>query len=91
MTQAIPIAVRYAARPVFIPSENLMRDDFSNLRAERDEPVSYRAASGPSTPRQSNLTLQIAMGIWLGGVALGITGWVVNVLLIKFGMQLVLP
>ncbi|WP_454254636.1 hypothetical protein [Pseudomonas sp. Marseille-Q8238] len=68
-----------------------MRDDFSNLRAERDEPVSYRATSAPSNPRQGNLTLQIAMGIWLGGVALGITGWVVNMLLVKFGMQIVLP
>lgn len=68
-----------------------MRDDFSNLRAERDEPSRYRDDYSPPAKRQGSLTLQIALGIWLGGVALGVTGFVANLLLAKFGMTIQLP
>ncbi|MBD9485183.1 hypothetical protein IB229_19550 [Pseudomonas sp. PDM14] len=68
-----------------------MRDDFSNLRAERDEPARYRDTYSPPPKRQGNLTLQIALGIWLGGVALGITGFIASLLLATFGMTIQLP
>jgi len=68
-----------------------MRDDFSNLRAERDEPSRYRDEYRPPAKRQGSLTLQIAMGIWLGGMALGITGFIASLLMAKFGMTILLP
>lgn len=67
-----------------------MKDDFSNtrassLRAERDEPEYFRPEPGAAKPPRG-LTLQIAMGIWLGGVALGLTAFLLNVLLSKVGL-----
>ena len=62
-----------------------MRDDFSGIRADRDgyfddEPPA-RPHGKPAPAREKNLALQIALGIWLGGVALGITGLLANLLL----------
>lgn len=65
-----------------------MKDDFASIRAERDEPMPYRGGYTTPTKRSGNLTLQIAMGIWLGGMALGLTGFAVNLLLVKFGLSL---
>ncbi len=45
-----------------------MHDDFSDLRAERDH--QHRPARNES---RRSLTLQIALGIWLGGMALTLT------------------
>lgn len=42
-----------------------MKDD--DLRAERDEPERYPSHS---QKRQKNLVLQIALGVFLGGLAL---------------------
>ena len=60
-----------------------MRDDFSGIRADRDGEFDQDLpARHPGKPRQEkNLALQIALGIWLGGVALGITGLLANLLL----------
>lgn len=60
-----------------------MRDDFSGIRADRDgEFADQRPAHhAPKARGEKNLALQIALGIWLGGVALGITGLAANLLL----------
>jgi hypothetical protein len=61
-----------------------MRDDFSGIRADRDgyfdDEAPARSHHGKPA-REKNLALQIALGIWLGGVALGITGLLANLLL----------
>ena len=67
-----------------------MKDDFANLRAERDEPTPYRGGYSTPAQRSGSLTLQIALGIWLGGMALGLTGFVLNLLLVRFGATLLL-
>ncbi|MNN92670.1 hypothetical protein D3C81_2109850 [compost metagenome] len=60
-----------------------MRDDFSGIRADRDtyfdEDTAPRRSSG-KPPREKNLALQIALGIWMGGVALALTGLAANFL-----------
>lgn len=60
-----------------------MRDDFSGIRADRDGHFDDEAPARPhgKPAREKNLALQIALGIWLGGVALGITGLLANLLL----------
>lgn len=65
-----------------------MKDDFASIRAERDEPAPYRGGYTPPPKRSGSLSLQIALGIWLGGMALGLTGFVLNLLLVKFGLTL---
>ncbi len=59
-----------------------MKDDFADLRAERDDPFA-RPGSRIASPRKPNYTLQIALGIWLGGMALGITGIIAGLLITK--------
>ncbi|MOA09306.1 hypothetical protein D3C78_1291270 [compost metagenome] len=61
-----------------------MRDDFSGIRADRDsyfdEDTAPRRSRGGKPQREKNLALQIALGIWMGGVALALTGLAANFL-----------
>ncbi len=66
-----------------------MRDDFDDIRAERDRPI---RASGSSANPHAGLWKQIALGIVVGYVVLGVLsaiGWAVTAHLVlgtvKFG------
>ncbi|MET1080734.1 MAG: hypothetical protein ABWY06_22210 [Pseudomonas sp.] len=67
------------------------RDRLESFSAREDDQVDpdpfYRASHSARAPRQGqNLALQIALGIWLGGLALGLSAWALNLLLAKFGL-----
>ncbi|WP_263145063.1 hypothetical protein [Pseudomonas sp. RIT-PI-AD] len=64
-----------------------MRDDFAGIRAERDDSPEYGHArhSAPAR-RNGSLSLQVALGVWLGGVALGLTWFAVHLLALKTGL-----
>ena len=60
-----------------------MKDNFSGLRADRDTPFDdddFAPAQRSLPRRERNLALQIALGIWLGGVALAVTGFLAGLL-----------
>ncbi len=66
-----------------------MRDDFDDIRAERDRPI---RASGSASNPHAGLWKQIALGIVVGYVVLGVLsaiGWAVTAHLVlgtvKFG------
>ncbi|GEM_PF-6651382 len=70
-----------------------MKDDFAGIRAEPDDfpdfvPARHHAA--PVRRGGASLWLQIALGLWLGGMALGITWLVVRLLLVKTGLLLLI-
>lgn len=68
-----------------------MRDDFAGIRAERDDLPEYvPTRHAVPTARGTSLTLQIALGLWLGGVALGITWLVARLVLVKTGLLLLI-
>ncbi len=68
-----------------------MRDDFDNIRAERETP--YRTAATP-TNQYAGLWKQIAIGIVVGHLSLGLFGavvWVVAAQLLVGDLQIVMP
>lgn len=70
-----------------------MRDDFDNIRAERDLP--YRSNATTSSPHtHTGLWKQIALGILVGHLSLGIIGaiiWLVVAQLLVGDLQIVTP
>lgn len=68
-----------------------MRDDFDNIRAERETP--YRPA-GTQTNKHAGLWKQIAIGIVVGHLSLGLIGavvWMVAAQLLIGDLQIVAP
>ena len=68
-----------------------MRDDFDNIRAERETP--YRTAATPSN-QYAGLWKQIAIGIVVGHLSLGLIGsvaWMVATQLFIGDLQIVAP
>jgi len=71
--------------------ERAMRHDFDNIRAEREMPHRSVAAQ---TNSHAGLWKQIAIGIVVGHLSLGLIGaavWMVAVQLLVGDMQIVLP
>ena len=69
-----------------------MRDDFENIRAERDA-LPYRA-SPTSLPRYAGLWKQIALGIVMGHLTLGLlgaVGWWAFTHMALSGLQITSP
>ena len=70
-----------------------MKDDFDNIRAERETP--YRAnATTPSPHSHAGLWKQIAIGIVVGHLSLGLIGaviWMVAAQLLVGDVQIVMP
>lgn len=60
-----------------------MQHEF-DIRAERDD-LAYR----PRTAPRANLVLQIALGVWLGGMALSLTWFVLGLIGASFSFGLV--
>ncbi|MCY1273134.1 hypothetical protein D9M70_217350 [compost metagenome] len=56
---------------------------------ELDELDDYRQPAARKPARQRSLTVQIALGIWLGGVALMVTWFLFNLLLASFAVKLI--
>ena len=68
-----------------------MRDDFDNIRAEREAP--YRAAATQAN-KHAGLWKQIAIGIVVGHLSLGLIGavvWMVAAHLLVGDVQIVAP
>jgi uncharacterized protein (DUF2062 family) len=68
-----------------------MRDDFDNIRAERETP--YRTANNQAN-KYSGLWKQIALGIVVGHLSLGLIGaviWMVAMQLFFGSVQFVAP
>lgn len=68
-----------------------MRDDFDNIRAERETP--YRPAV-TSSNKYAGLWKQIAIGIVVGHLSLGLIGaviWMVAAQLLLVDLQIVAP
>jgi hypothetical protein len=68
-----------------------MRDDFDNIRAERETP--YRTAATPAN-QHAGLWKQIAIGILVGHLSLGLIGvvvWMVAAQLLVGDLQIVAP
>lgn len=68
-----------------------MRDDFDNIRAERETP--YRTAV-TSCNKYAGLWKQIAIGIVVGHVSLGLIGavvWMVAAQLLLNGLSFTVP
>jgi len=64
-----------------------MRDDFDNIRAERETP--YRSAA-TSSNKHEGLWKQIALGIVVGHLSLGLIGavvWMITMQLLLGGFQ----
>jgi hypothetical protein len=67
-----------------------MKDDFDEIRAEREQPARYKQGS----EKFSGLWKQIALGIVVGYSVLGIIsaiGWVITANVIIGNMSLTLP
>lgn len=68
-----------------------MRDDFDNIRAERETP--YRTAAS-QTNKYAGLWKQIAVGIVVGHLSLGLIGavvWMIAAQLLVGDLQIVAP
>ncbi|QGZ30093.1 hypothetical protein [Stutzerimonas stutzeri] len=68
-----------------------MRDDFDNIRAERETP--YPNASKASN-KHAGLWKQIAIGVVVGHLSLGLIGalaWIVAAQLLTGDVQIVVP
>ena len=68
-----------------------MRDDFDNIRAERETP--YRHAATQAN-QHAGLWKQIAIGIVVGHLSLGVIGamvWIVAAQLLVGDLQIVMP
>lgn len=59
-----------------------MRDDFDNIRAERETP--YRTAAATPSNQYAGLWKQIAIGIVVGHLSLGLIGAVVRMVAAQF-------
>ncbi|MCQ4251564.1 hypothetical protein NA644_19830 [Pseudomonas stutzeri] len=69
-----------------------MRDDFDNIRAERETP--YRPAATAPSNQYAGLWKQIAIGIVVGHLSLGLIGavvWMVAAQLLVGDLQIVAP
>lgn len=69
-----------------------MRDDFENIRAERDRP--YPANTAPFPNSHAGLWKQLAIGIVVGHLSLGLIAtilWLVAAQLLAGDVQIVLP
>ncbi len=69
-----------------------MRDDFDNIRAERETP--YRTAATTPPKQYAGLWKQIAIGIVVGHLSLGLMGaviWMVAAQLLVGDLQIVAP
>jgi uncharacterized protein (DUF2062 family) len=69
-----------------------MRDDFDNIRAERETP--YRTAAAAPSNQYTGLWKQIAIGIVVGHLSLGLMGaviWMVAAQLLVGDIQIVMP
>ncbi len=69
-----------------------MRDSFDNIRAERETP--YRTAANPSSNQHAGLWKQIAIGIVVGHLSLGLMGavvWMVAAQVLVGDLQIVAP
>ncbi|MCQ4310130.1 hypothetical protein NA645_19240 [Pseudomonas stutzeri] len=69
-----------------------MRDDFDNIRAERETP--YRTSSATQSNQHAGLWKQIAIGIVVGHLSLGLIGavvWMVAAQLLVGDLQIVMP
>jgi ABC-type transport system involved in cytochrome bd biosynthesis fused ATPase/permease subunit len=67
-----------------------MKDDFNEIRAERERPFRYKQESG----KFAGLWKQIALGIVVGYSALGILsaiGWIIVAHVIMGNLTLALP
>lgn len=69
-----------------------MKDDFAGIRAERDDSPDYVPPRHHVAPVKGAASLwpQIALGLWVGGMALGITWLVARLLLVKTGLLLLI-
>ena len=69
-----------------------MRDDFDNIRAERETP--YRTSTATPSNQHAGLWKQIAIGIVVGHLSLGLIGavvWMVAAHLLVGDVQIVAP
>lgn len=69
-----------------------MRDDFDNIRAERETP--YRTAAATPSNQYAGLWKQIAIGIVVGHLSAGLIGavvWMVAAQLLVGDLQIVMP
>ncbi|WP_413044200.1 hypothetical protein [Pseudomonas sp. YJ42] len=69
-----------------------MRDDFDNIRAERETP--YRTAAPTPSNQYAGLWKQISIGIVVGHLSLGLMGaviWMVAAQLLIGDIQIVMP
>lgn len=67
-----------------------MKDDFDEIRAEREQPVRYKQES----EKFSGLWKQIALGIVVGYTVLGILsaiGWIITAQVVMGNLTLALP
>ncbi|NVZ71759.1 hypothetical protein [Pseudomonas costantinii] len=62
-----------------------MRNDDLDLRADRDELDDYTPRA-PQTKRQKSLVLQVALGVFLGGLALWLVQLGATALMTKLAM-----
>ncbi|MCR4539585.1 hypothetical protein NUV89_14360 [Pseudomonas sp. 18.1.10] len=62
-----------------------MRNDDLDLRADRDELDDYTPRA-PQVKRQKSLVLQVALGVFLGGLALWLVQLGATALMTKFAM-----
>jgi hypothetical protein len=69
-----------------------MKDDFDNIRAERDLP--YNAIATAPTGQYAGLWKQIALGILVAHLSLGVIGtelWMVAAQLLVRELQIIMP
>jgi len=69
-----------------------MRDDFDSIRAERETP--YRNAAATPSNQYAGLWKQIAIGMVVGHLSLGLIGaavWIVAAQLLVGDLQIVAP
>ena len=62
-----------------------MRNDDLDLRADRDELHDYTPRA-PQAKRQKNLVLQVALGVFLGGLALWLVQLGATAIMAKLAM-----
>lgn len=62
-----------------------MRNDDLDLRADRDE-LDHFTPRAPQAKRQKNLVLQVALGVFLGGLALWLVQLGATAIMAKLAM-----
>lgn len=75
---------RHTASVTLLTYQATMRDDFENIRAERDVPA-HRMT--PQSERYSGLWKQIALGVFVGFGLLGATGMLAWFLLARIALS----